>query len=49
MGFLRRHIRTINLIGGTLLILVGLLKVTGFWTAVMSYLGSLAGSIQLPL
>lgn len=49
MGFLRRHIRTINLIGGSLLILLGVLMVTGVWTAVMSYLGSLAGSIQLPL
>ncbi len=49
MSFLRRHIRTINLIGGTLLIMLGILMVTGVWTAVMSYLGSLAGSIQLPL
>jgi len=49
MGFLRSHIRTINLIGGTLLILLGVLMVTGVWTTVMSYLGSLAASIQLPL
>jgi cytochrome c-type biogenesis protein len=49
MGYLRRHVRTINLIGGSLLILLGVLMVTGVWTAVMSYLGSLAGSIQLPL
>ncbi|MGC5225099.1 cytochrome c biogenesis CcdA family protein [Micromonospora sp. DT81.3] len=49
MGFLRRHIRVINLIGGTLLILLGVLMITGVWTAVMSFLGSLAGSIQLPL
>lgn len=49
MGFLGRHIRTINLIGGTLLILLAVLMITGVWTAVMSYLGSLAGSIQLPL
>lgn len=49
MGFLKRHIRTINVIGGSLLILLGVLMVTGAWTSVMSYLGSLAGSIQLPL
>lgn len=49
MGFLRRHIRTINLIGGSLLLLLGVLMITGVWTAVMSHLGSLAGSIQLPL
>lgn len=47
--FLRRHIRTINLIGGGLLILLGILMVTGAWTEVMSYLGSLIMSIQLPL
>lgn len=47
--FLRRHVRTINLIGGALLILLGILMVTGVWTAVMSTLGSLVGSIQLPL
>jgi len=47
--FLRRHVRTINLTGGALLILLGILMVTGVWTAVMSTLGSLVGSIQLPL
>lgn len=47
--FLRRHVRTINLLGGALLILLGILMVTGVWTAVMSVLGSVVGSIQLPL
>ena len=48
-AFLRRHVRTINLLGGALLILLGILMLTGVWTAVMSTLGSLVGSIQLPL
>lgn len=48
-AFLRRHVRTINLLGGALLILLGILMLTGVWTAVMSALGSLVGSIQLPL
>jgi len=47
--FLRRHVRTINLLGGALLILLGILMLTGVWTAVMSTLGALVGSIQLPL
>ncbi len=46
---LRRHVRTINLLGGALLILLGILMLTGVWTAVMSTLGALVGSIQLPL
>ncbi|MGC5171242.1 cytochrome c biogenesis CcdA family protein [Microbacterium sp. DT81.1] len=49
MTFVRRHIRTINLIGGILLIVLGVLMITGVWTTVMSYLGSLAASVQLPL
>lgn len=48
-AFLRRHVRTINLLGGALLILLGILMLSGVWTAVMSTLGSLVGSVQLPL
>lgn len=33
--FMKRHIRTINLIGGGLLILIGLLMVAGLWTQMM--------------
>jgi cytochrome c-type biogenesis protein len=32
LAFFRRHIRTINIIGGSLLIAIGLLMVTGLWT-----------------
>ncbi len=32
MAFFRRHIRTINIIGGALLIAIGLLMVSGLWT-----------------
>ena len=32
LAFFRRHIRTINLIGGSLLIAIGLLMVSGLWT-----------------
>src|SRR5690606_1302976 len=36
LGFLRRHIRVINIIGGALLILLGVLMVSGVWTMIMS-------------
>lgn len=37
--WLKRHIRTINIIGGALLILVGVVMVSGLWTTLMSSLG----------
>ncbi len=49
LGFLRRHIRVINVIGGALLIVLGLLMVTGIWTDVMSRLGAVMISVELPL
>lgn len=49
LTFLRRHVRTLNIIGGTMLILLGLLMVTGFWTALMSQLQQLVISVPLPL
>jgi cytochrome c-type biogenesis protein len=33
--FLKRHIRTINIIGGVMLVVMGTLMVTGLWTAWM--------------
>ncbi|MCW4456956.1 cytochrome c biogenesis CcdA family protein [Microbacterium sp. MPKO10] len=36
--FLRRHIRAINIVGGILLIVIGLLMVTGIWTSLISLL-----------
>ena len=36
-GFARRHARLITRIGGVLLIAVGLLEVTGAWTAAISW------------
>ncbi|MDQ0613873.1 cytochrome c-type biogenesis protein [Microbacterium sp. W4I4] len=48
-AFMRRHIRTVNIIGGTLLILLGVLMVTGVWTQIMSRLTAVMGSVILPL
>lgn len=47
--FLRRHIRTVNLIGGALLVVLGILMVTGVWGALMSQLQGVIASVPLPL
>lgn len=49
IGFLRRHIRIVNVIGGALLIVLGVLMLTGLWTDIMSRLGAVMGSVILPL
>jgi cytochrome c-type biogenesis protein len=49
IGFLRRHIRVVNIVGGSLLILLGLLMVTGVWTDIMSRLGAVFQTIEVPL
>ena len=49
IGFLRRHIRVVNIIGGILLIVLGILMLTGLWTEIMSRLGAVMGSVILPL
>jgi len=38
VAFLRRHIRAVNLIGGGLLVVLGILMVTGLWTLLTSQL-----------
>src|SRR5690606_17360664 len=48
-AFMRRHIRTVNIIGGALLIILGLLMVTGVWTQIMSRLTAVMSSVILPL
>lgn len=47
--FLRKHIRTINIIGGVLMILIGLLMVTGAWSALMSRLQVVIDGFLPPL
>lgn len=44
VGFLKRNIRTINVIGGVLLIAIGVLMVTGLWSLWMSQLQAVIGS-----
>ena len=40
----KRHMRTVNIIGGAILIVIGLLMVTGIWSAVMSSAGAVIQS-----
>lgn len=49
VAFLRRHIRAVNIVGGILLVVLGVLMVTGLWTSVMSQLQGVIGSVELPL
>ncbi len=49
VAWLKRHIRVINIIGGSLLILIGLLMVTGLWRALISSLGAVIGSFVSPI
>lgn len=49
MQFLRRHIRTINIAGGVLLIALGLAMVTGLWTVWIYQLQGFMFSFRAPL
>lgn len=40
VAWVKRHIRTVNIIGGALLVLIGVLMVTGVWGALMSSVGT---------
>jgi cytochrome c-type biogenesis protein len=48
VSFVRRHIRVVNLIGGLLLIVLGVLMVTGVWTRIMAQLQGVFASVPLP-
>lgn len=49
MQFLRRHVRTINIVGGVLLIIMGLLMVTGVWHAMILALQGVIDATVTPL
>lgn len=40
VGWARRHIRAINIVGGALLVVIGVLMVTGLWSVLLSHLGT---------
>src|SRR5690606_20155554 len=45
VGFLRRDVRAVNIIGGVLLIAMGTLMVTGVWSRIMLHFQGVAGSV----
>lgn len=49
VAVLRRHIRAINLAGGALLVVIGVLMVSGLWGVAVSHLQSLVGSYVSPI
>lgn len=49
VAFLRRHIRAINIAGGVLLVLLGVLMVSGVWSWLMSSLGAVIQVVETPL
>jgi cytochrome c-type biogenesis protein len=49
VAWVKRHIRVINIIGGALLVLIGLLMVSGLWTLLMSQLGEAINVFSTPL
>ncbi len=49
VGFVRRHIRGFNIFGGSVLILIGLLMVTGLWGRIMLWIQEVSGEFQLVL
>ncbi|HEX4057280.1 MAG TPA: cytochrome c biogenesis protein CcdA [Galbitalea sp.] len=44
LAFLKRHIRVVNIVGGALLVVIGVLMVSGVWQLLMSELGAAVNS-----
>lgn len=49
VSWVKRNIRVINIVGGSLLVLIGLLMVTGIWSLWMSRLGAVITAFVTPL
>lgn len=49
LAFLRRHVRTLNLIGGSMLVALGIAMVSGLWASLMSQLQQVMINVPLPL
>ncbi|WP_026917394.1 cytochrome c biogenesis CcdA family protein [Gordonia shandongensis] len=50
LGFLRRHARTVQLIGGAMMILVGVMLVTGWWNEAVNWIRlEMFADITLPI
>lgn len=49
VGWLKRNIRIVNIVGGVVLVLVGILMVSGLWQAMISQFGAVIGTFVTPL
>lgn len=49
VSWVKRHLRTINIAGGILLVLMGVLMLTGVWSLVMSHLAGVIADVPIPL
>ena len=49
VAWVKRHIRAINIVGGAMLIVIGLLMLTGVWSLFMSALGAVINVYVTPL
>ncbi|WP_299168259.1 cytochrome c biogenesis CcdA family protein [uncultured Arthrobacter sp.] len=49
LHFVRRHIRVFNIVGGSLLVAVGVLMVSGIWTVWIYQLQNLSGTFLTPV
>jgi len=49
LAYLRRHIRAVNIIGGAILVIIGILMVSGVWQLLMSELGAAVNSGFVPV
>ncbi|OMH36306.1 cytochrome c biogenesis CcdA family protein [Tersicoccus sp. Bi-70] len=48
-GFVKRHLRAVNIVGAGMLIAVGALMVTGVWTTVIYWLQNLSATYTTPI
>ncbi len=49
VAFVRRHIRVVNIVGGAMLVALGVLMVTGVWTAFMSLFRGVVADVPILL
>ncbi len=49
MAFVKRHIRAFNLFGGGMLILIGVLLMTGLWGQFLTWMQEVNSGFQLVL
>lgn len=49
VAWVKRHIRVINIVGGVVLVLIGVLMVSGLWSLLMSELGAVINVFTTPI